>query len=102
MKERLDRIGAEDLKGIVAELPSKAKGAMLRKPYFVVDQYQEFHGDTAIVYQAKAVLVFFYLDPTVDLCQIRKYRYKRSTGVWDRYDVALKHVPEKYAGSSSP
>jgi hypothetical protein len=100
MKTRLDQIGKEDLQGIVAELPAKAKFSILAKPYFVVDQYQEFHGDTAIAYQANASLVFFYLDPSLDLCQVRKYRYKRSTGIWDRYDVRLKHIPEKYAGSS--
>jgi hypothetical protein len=99
MKAKLDEIAKEDLEGIIKELPAKAKKSMLYKPYYVVDQYQEFHGDTAIVFQANASLIFFYLDPSLDLCQIRKYRYKRSSRIWDRYDVKLKHIPEKYAGS---
>jgi hypothetical protein len=102
MKTKLDEIAKEDLQGIVAELPAKAKAEMLAKPYYAVDEYQEFHGDTAIVFQAYASLVFFYLDPTLDLCQIRKYRYKRSSRIWDRYDVKLKHIPEKYTGSVPP
>ena len=71
---------------------------MLAKPYYKVDEYQEFHGDTAIVYQAKATLVFFYLDPSLDLCQMRKYRYKTTSGIWDRYEVKLIHFPKKYSG----
>jgi hypothetical protein len=102
MRVKLDQIAKEDLQGIIAELPPKAKLAMLAKPYYTIDEYKEFHGDTAIAFQAYAKLIFFYLDPTVDLCQIRKYRYKRSARVWDRYDVELKHVPEKYSGSSPP
>lgn len=98
MQKRLEKIGSEDLSDILAEIPDKAKGAVLAKPHFKVDEFLEFHGDTAIVYQAKATLVFFYLDPSLDLCQVRKYRYKTSSGVWDRYEVKLVHFPKKYSG----
>ncbi|MDB5049509.1 MAG: hypothetical protein JWO30_2580 [Fibrobacteres bacterium] len=98
MQRKLDVIAGEDLQDIIKEIPDKAKGSMLAKPYYKVDEYQEFHGDTAIVFQAKAVLVFFYLDPSLDLCQVRKYRYKTSAGLWDRYDVKLMHFPKKYYG----
>ena len=101
MQKRLDDIAAEDMQDIIRDIPDRAKGAKLAKPYYKVDEYQEFHGDTAIVYQAKAVLVFFYLDPSLDLCQVRKYRYKTSAGVWDRYEVKLMHFPKKYSGVSS-
>ncbi|MEO7778973.1 MAG: hypothetical protein ABIY63_15680 [Fibrobacteria bacterium] len=97
MQKKLEEIAMEDLQDIIKEVPSKAKSAMLRKPYFKIDDFQEFHGDTARVYQAKATLVFFYLDPSLDLCQVRKYRYKTSSGLWDRYDVKLIHFPKKYS-----
>lgn len=98
MQRKLEKIGGEDLKDIMAEIPDKAKGAVLAKPYYKVDEFVEFHGDTAIVYQARATLVFFYLDPSLDLCQVRKYRYKTTSGIWDRYDVKLVHFPKKYSG----
>lgn len=102
MKAKLDQIAKEDLQGIMAEIPDKARHSVLARPYYVIDQYQEFHGDTAIVFQAMTTVVYFYLDPSLDLCQVRKYRYKRSDAMWDRYDVELKHIPEKYAGSPAP
>ena len=98
MQKKLDAIAVEDMQDIIKEIPDKAKGSILSKPYYKVDEYQEFHGDTAIVYQAKAVLVYFYLDPSLDLCQVRKYRYKTSSGIWDRYEVKLTHFPKKYSG----
>lgn len=98
MKKRLEEIAKSDLKDILLEVPESAKSAKLAKPYYVVDEYEEFSGDTARVYEARAVLVFFYLDPELNLCQVRKYRFKRSSGVWDRYDVQLRHFPKKYLG----
>ncbi len=98
MQRKLDKIAAEDLKDIMLDIPDKAKGAVLAKPYYKVDEYLEFHGDTAIVFQAKATLVYFYLDPSLDLCQVRKYRYKTTSGIWDRYEVKLVHFPKKYSG----
>lgn len=98
MQRKLDKIANEDLQDIIKEIPEKARSMALSKPYFKVDEYQEFHGDTAIVYQAKATLVFFYLDPSLDLCQVRQYRYKTTSGIWDRYDVKLMHFPKKYYG----
>ena len=99
MQKKLERIGATDLQDIVAEVPASAKLAVLAKPYFKVDKYTEFHGDTARVYQAMATVYFFYLNPTVGLCQLRQYRYKTSSGMWDRYEVRLIHTPEKYSGA---
>lgn len=101
LKAKLQAIGESDLKDILDDLPSKARSAMLPKPYFVVDEFKEFHGDTAIVFQAYASLIFFYLDPEVGLCQKRKYRYKTGERVWDRYDVKLIHIPRKYSGTDS-
>lgn len=98
MKRRLDEIAKSDLQDILMEVPETAKSAKLAKPYFVVDEYEEFRGDTARVFEARAVIVFFYLDPELNLCQVRKYRFKRTAGIWDRYDVRLRHFPKKYLG----
>src|SRR5450631_2455033 len=107
MRSKLQEIGKSDLDVITGELSDQARReAMLPKPYFIVDEYKEFHGDTARVFQAYASLVFFYLDPSLDLCQVRKYRYNRSARLWERFDVVLRHIPPKYSleasGSSSP
>ncbi|HAO99803.1 MAG TPA: hypothetical protein DCQ83_07140 [Fibrobacteres bacterium] len=97
LQKKLQDIGNADLEIIVKGLPEQArKEALLPKPYFVVDTYKEFQGDTARMFQAYAVLAFFYLDPSLDLCQIRKYRYRRSARVWERFDVVLRHIPAKY------
>lgn len=102
LKAKLDEIARSDLQDILNDLPPKAKSAILAKPYYVVDEFKEFQGDTAIVFQAYASLVFFYLDPSLDLCQVRKYRYKTSSRIWDRYEVKLKHFPRKYSGTGPP
>ena len=99
LREKLDEIGKSDLQDILGDLPPKAKGAILAKPYFKVDEFREFPRDSAIVYQGYAKLVFFYLDPDLDLCQVRKYRYKTSSRIWDRYEVKLVHLPAKYSGN---
>jgi hypothetical protein len=98
MQRKLDKIAAEDMADIIKEVPETAKRVMLAKPYYKIDEYLEFHGDTARVFQAKATLVFFYLDPSLDLCQVRQYRYKTTSGIWDRYEVKLMHFPKKYSG----
>lgn len=98
MQSRLEKISQSDLEDIVSDLPPQARQAKLAKPYFKIDSYQEFHGDTAIAFQAMATVYFFYLDPSLDLCQMRKYRYKRTAGMWDRYEVKLVHFPTKFSG----
>ena len=95
----LEEISRSDLQEIVTSLPPKAKGSILSKPYFVRHEYEEYHGDTSLVFQARATMVFFYLDPALDLCQIRKYRYRTSAGFWDRYEVKLVHIPKKFTGT---
>lgn len=102
LNAKLDEIGKSDLQDILNDLPPQAKSAILAKPHYVINELKEFKGDTAIVFQAYASLVFFYLDPSLDLCQIRKYRYKTSSRIWDRYEVKLKHIPQKYSGTEQP
>jgi hypothetical protein len=98
MQRKLEKIGTSDLQDIVAEIPAQARQAKLARPFFKIDSYTEFHGDTAVVYQAMATVYFFYLDPSLDLCQMRKYRFQRSAGMWDRYEVKLIHFPTKFSG----
>lgn len=98
MRKKLDKIGMDDLKDILAEIPAQARQARLAQPYFKIESYREFHGDTSVVFQAMATLYFFYLDPSLGLCQMRKYRYKRTSAMWDRYEVKLVHIPEKFSG----
>jgi hypothetical protein len=98
MQSRLEKIGQSDLQDIISDIPPKARQAKLAKPYFKIESYQEFHGDTAIAFQAMATVYFFYLDPSLDLCQMRKYRYKTTAGMWDRYEVKLVHFPTKFSG----
>lgn len=98
MQKKLEKIGAADLQDIVSEIPPQARQAKLARPFFKIDSYQEFHGDTAIAFQAMATMYFFYLDPSLDLCQMRKYRYKRTAGMWDRYEVKLVHFPSQFSG----
>jgi hypothetical protein len=98
MQSRLEKIGQSDLQDIISDIPPQARQAKLARPYFKIDGYQEFHGDTAIAFQAMATVYFFYLDPSLDLCQMRKYRYKRTAGMWDRYEVKLVHFPTKFSG----
>ena len=99
LREKLEEIGTSDLQDILGDLPPKAKGAVLAKPHFKVSEYREVPRDSAIVFQAYAKLVFFYLDPDLGLCQVRKYRDKTSSRIWDRYEVKLIHMPEKYSGN---
>ena len=102
MQKKLQEIGQSDLEVILRDLPEKARReALLPKPYFLVDEYREFQGDTARMFQAYASLVFFYLDPSLDLCQVRKYRYRRSARLWERFDVVLRHIPLKYASPAA-
>ncbi len=100
IQKELQDIGKADLEVIVKSLPEMAqREALLPKPYFVVDTLAIYHGDSSLVFQAYAKLVFFYLDPSLDLCQVRKYRYRRSARVWERFDVVLRHIPSKYSHS---
>lgn len=100
LNAKLNAIGKSDLQDILNDLPPKAKSAVLAKPYYLVHEFREFPRDSALVYQAYAALIYFYLDPDLGLCQIRKYRYKTSSRIWDRYDVKLKHLPAKYSADS--
>ena len=96
IRSKLWEIGRDDLGVIVGELPDQARQVRLSTPYFVLDAYQEFQGDTARVFQASATLAFLYLDPSLDLFQTRKYRYRRAARVWERYESKLRHFPPKY------
>gem|GEM_PF-1828610 len=96
LRKYLSEAAEEDMKVILQDIPPGAKSAVLTKPYYIIDEFEEFKGDTALVYQARAQVVFFYLDASVGLCQIRKYRFKRRAHSWERYQVDLKHTPQRF------
>ena len=97
LKNSLDEMGNKDLQDILQELKKTGKAsAISSQPRFIIDEFKEFHGDTARVFQAYASLIFLYMED-LDLCQVRKYRYRTGARVWDRYSVELKHIPEKYS-----
>ena len=103
IRKKLGEIGRADLEVILSELPEKAaREAGLPRPFFTVGEYREFRGDSGMVFQAYASLVFFYLDPALDLCQVRKYRFRRSARLWERYEVVLRHFPPRYPGGYVP
>ena len=93
LQAKLDEIGNERSRRISCnDLPAKAKGAVLAKPYYVVDEFKEFQGDTAIVFQAYATAGLLLPGPVPWTCaRSAKYRYKTSLRIWDRYEVKLKH-----------
>ncbi len=96
LRLRLDRIAQSDLDYILNELKEKKGEAVISEnPRFVIDEYQEFQGDTARVFQAYASVYFFYLK-SVGLCQNRKYRYRSTAKIWERYEVKLLHIPDKF------
>ncbi len=102
LKTQLEEIAASDLRDILAELEGKKISHLaLPNPYFVVDEYQEFTGDTARVFQAYASVYFMYLD-SIRLCQNRKYRYRTTSRIWDRYEISLIHIPDSLARRNSP
>jgi hypothetical protein len=100
LHETLRETAAEDMGIILADIPKTARGSLLAKPYYVIDDFEEFTGDTALAYQGRAVLVYFYLEPSVGFCQVRKYRFKRSSRSWERYQVDLMHTPRKFFDST--
>ena len=99
IRSKLWDIGKDDLAVIIGELSDQTRQVRLPAPFFVLDDFKEFRGDTARVFQAYASLAFFYLDPSIDLCQTRKYRYRRAARVWERYESLLRHFPPRYQPS---
>jgi hypothetical protein len=90
---RLDSVLQDDLKYMVAEVKSKTgQKYLIDKPYYVVEKYKRYQGDTARVIAAYAVVKFYYFKEDMKLCQKRHYRYWSSKDYWDRERKELVHI----------
>ena len=88
----MEKLAETDLKDILTELRAKDCDSLISpNPYYEIDEFQVFTGDTARVFGAYAQINFYYLK-SLKLYQMRKYRYKTVVGVWDRYDIKLKFL----------
>ncbi len=95
---RLNDILQSDLDYILNEFRGKpGMKALSANPHYVIDEFKEFQGDTSRVFQAYASVYFFYLE-SLGLCQNRKYRYRTTAKIWERYEVKLLHIPDKFLG----
>jgi hypothetical protein len=81
IRGKLDVVLADDLAAIV---DSVAAAALIEKPYFELVSYKEYDEGA---YSRMAVADFFFLKPIAGAGKkiMRKYRYHRRLGMWDRY-----------------
>ncbi len=97
VEEKLDVIASSDLNDILEELKSTGKSEIIHpNAHFKIDTLIMFQGDTARVYQAYAVVYYFYLKG-ISMCQVRKYRFHTETRFWDRYNLRLIFTPKKFS-----
>jgi len=73
---------------MVGELASKDSTAVLAKPYFREMEYARY--PKSRMYTHKAVVEFFYFR-TIQMKQVRKYRYEPTLGQWQRYHKKLEY-----------
>jgi hypothetical protein len=81
IRGKLDVILADDMAAIV---DSVAAPALMENPRFEVVSYKEYDEGA---YSRMAVVDFFFLKPLAGAGKkiMRKYRYHRRLGLWDRY-----------------
>lgn len=78
IRKKLDVIVQDDLRQVVAELPDTS---IADTTFYRISSYKSgIEG----VYSAKAEVEFFFLKG-VRVKMVRKYRYHRRLGMWDRY-----------------
>jgi hypothetical protein len=88
IEEKFRFILDDDLKAIVAEIKEKDSTALLSKPYYRIESYEHFKQGR--MFSHKAVVHFFYLK-SIQMIQIRKYRYSPTMGQWQRYYKKLDY-----------
>jgi hypothetical protein len=95
LRQKIKELAASDLNDIQAELRENGcDSALSSNPYFEIKEFKIFTGDTGRVYKAYTKVDFYYLK-SLKLYQTRKYRYRTDIGIWDRYDIKLKHLYTK-------
>ena len=88
VRQKLDLVLEDDLKVMVEEIRQKDASAVLEKPYYRVVQYENFQ--KSVLFQRKAVVEFYYFR-TIQMIQVRKYRYSNLQRQWNRYFKALEY-----------
>jgi hypothetical protein len=88
IEEKLRFILDDDLKTIITEVRQKDTTAVLSKPYYRIESYDQFTNSR--MYSHKAVVHFYYLK-SIKMMQIRKYRYSPTMGQWQRYYKKLDY-----------
>ncbi len=92
--KKLHSLLQEDLQFIVGEVQNASgKKYLIDSPYYAVEEYHIFKGDTARQIAAIAVVNFYYLD-SISIYEQRKYRYQANGRFWDRYYKKMKHSSE--------
>jgi hypothetical protein len=90
---KLDSVLQEDLKYIVAEVQKgSGKKHLIEKPYYVVEKYKVYEGDTARIIAAYAVAHFYYFKDDIGIYQKRHYRYWSDKNYWDRERKSMEFV----------
>ncbi|MBF0431703.1 MAG: hypothetical protein HQK83_10515 [Fibrobacteria bacterium] len=88
---QLNKLASSDLSDILNDMRDRNIDSVLSsEPSFVIHDFRLFKGDTARMFMAYAEVRFFYLK-SIKLMQVRKYRYNTLAGIWERYDIKLKH-----------
>lgn len=91
LNESLNNLAKTDLDDIVLEIrDSGADSIISENPEYKIVDFKFFKGDSGRAYKAYACVHFFYLS-SLNLHQIRKYRFNSVANFWDRYDIKLKH-----------
>lgn len=91
-KEKLHPLLSSDLKFVVEEVKNKSQDSLLlKRPFYFIEDYREFHGDSSGKYLAYVEAHFYYLERP-KLHQVRKYRFAKNGRFWDRYEVVLQHT----------
>ncbi len=87
IRKKLDVILADDMKAILEDVP---ENGILENPCYDLVFYKEYGTGN---YSHKAVAHFYFLKiPNAKI--VRKYRYYRRTGIWDRYFNEYSFSPD--------
>ncbi|MBN1604373.1 MAG: hypothetical protein JW915_22380 [Chitinispirillaceae bacterium] len=87
VRKKLDVILADDMKAILEDVPDNG---LLENPCYDLVFYKEYGSGN---YSHKAVVNFYFLKIS-NAKIIRKYRYYRKKGIWERYFNEYSFSPD--------
>jgi hypothetical protein len=87
LRQKLELILPDDIDGIVKDVP---KDALLEKPYYSITSFKVFKKG---MYIAKAEVDFYFFNK-LRVKIVRKFRYHRSSRLWERYHNEYQHLPD--------